>query len=501
MWRKNERKRSAKRHAPPRCGYDAPELVGDASPMSDLTAPQERPGTFVPVDDALVTRVEALLHARDDAAVRTLLDEMFEADVAALISSLSDDDGQRLFALLPTAEAADVLAELDEDDRETMLEDASSERVAELLNELDTDDAADVLGTLDAARAENVLPQLDDADEIRELLLYAGDTAGGLMATEYVAVSRRATVAEATEEVRRQAEDVDEVYNVYVTDEADRLVGLLSLTRLLLAPSHTLVTEIMEDDFVAVEVDLDQEEVARVMARYDLVSLPVVDKAGRLVGRITIDDVIDVLREEAEEDLQAIAGSGDEGLNDSPLQVSRGRLPWLVLGLLGCILSASVVSMFEGALQRVAVLAAFMPIMTAMAGNAAIQSASITVQGLSSGRLLPSDAFGRVGKELVVALLNGFVLAALLGLAIFALGSFHLGMFDLPLDQLARVILMAVLALLSVITLATTNGALIPVMLSRIGIDPAVSMGPFVTTANDILGLTVYFSIATHVFR
>lgn len=469
--------------------------------MPEPLVPTERPGTFVPVDTALLARVEALLGARDDAALRALLDELYEADVATVISALSDEAGQRLFALLPTPEAADVLAELDEDGRETVLEDATSARVAELLNELDTDDAADVLGTLDATRAEDVLPQLDDADEIRELLLYAADTAGGLMATEYVSVPRRATVGEATEAVRRQAEDVEEVYNVYVTDEADRLVGLLSLKRLLLAPAHTPVTDILEDDFVAVEVDLDQEEVAKVMARYDLVSLPVVDKAGRLVGRITIDDVIDVLREEAEEDLQAIAGSGDEGLYDSALKVSRGRLPWLMLGLVGCILSASVVSLFEDALHKVAVLAAFMPVMTAMAGNAAIQSASITVQGLSSGRLRPADAFQRVGKELTVALVNGVVLALLLGVAIFALGTLGFGMFALPLDQLGRVIAMAVLALLAVITLATTNGALIPVVLSRLGIDPAVSMGPFVTTANDILGLTVYFGIATYLFR
>ena len=421
--------------------------------------------------------------------------------MAALISALSDDEAQQLFALLPTAAAADVLAELDEDDRETVLEDASTARVAELLNELDTDDAADVLGTLEAGRAEDILPQLDDADEIRELLLYPADSAGGIMATETVAVRQGETVAEATEEVRRQAEEMEEIYSVFVTDEADRLVGLLSLTRLLLTPAHTRVEEVMERDFVAVEVHLDQEEVARMMQRYDLVSLPVVDKAGRLVGRIAVDDVMDVLREEAEEDLQAIAGSGDEGLNDTALQVSRGRLPWLVLGLVGCIFSASVVSMFEDALHKVAILAAFMPVMTAMAGNAAIQSASIAVQGLSSGRLLPSDALRRVGKELVVALVNGLVLAVLLGLAIFALGAFRFGMFDMALGELARVILMAVLSLVVVITLATTNGALIPVLLSRIGIDPAVSMGPFVTTANDILGLTVYFSIATYLFR
>ena len=277
----------------------------------------------------------------------------------------------------------------------------------------------------------------------------------------------------------------------------DRLVGLLSLKRLLLAPARTPVRDVLDDDFVSVEVDVDQEEVARMMERYDLVTLPVVDKAGRLVGRITIDDIVDVLREEATEDLQVISGSGDEGLHDSPLRVSRRRLPWLVVGLVGTIMSASVVLLFGGAVEQVAVLAALMPIVTAMAGNAAIQSASITVQGLSSGRLLPSDALGRVGKEFVVALLNGTLLSVLVGIAVVALGAMKLGTFDLPLGEVLRVAEVAMIALMSVIVLATLNGAIIPVVLARMGIDPALSMGPFVTTANDILGLSVYFTVAT----
>lgn len=479
--------------------HDDPRTSEQAPSAADA-----RPGSFVRVDDELVGRVERLLSANDVPALLALVETFHAADVARLIGSLDGDDAQRLFSFLTAEDASEVLIELDPDDRETVLEDATAARVASIVNELDTDDAADIVGDLDDDVAADVLPRLEDEDEIRELLLFAGDTAGGIMATEYVAVPLAATVGEATEEVRRQAEEVEDIYVVYVTDRDDRLAGFVTLKRLLLSPAPTPVESIMEQDFISVGVGVDQEEVARIMSRYDLVSLPVVDGAGRLVGRITIDDVIDVLREEANEDFQVISGSGDEGLSDSALRVSRGRLPWLVLGLGGTILSASVVSSFTRSLEQSIVLVSFIPIMTAMAGNAAIQSASITVQGLSSGRLLLSDAFRRVGKELAVALLNGLALSFLLGAAVVGLGA--AGVFEagaggtMAMAEVARLALMATLALLSVIVLATVNGALIPVVLSRLGIDPAVSMGPFVTTANDILGLTVYFTIATLLF-
>ncbi len=465
--------------------------------MADATDPQMRPGALVPADDVLVDQIEALLDGGDMGALLAFLDDLYPADIARLMASLGEDDRQRLFDGLPTEMASEVLIELDDDEREGVLEETSNERVTDILNELDTDDAADVFESLGDDVARQILPQLDDADEIRELLLYAGDTAGGIMAAEYVAVADRVTVDEATEEVRRQAEDVEDVYTVFVLDRDDRLVGLLSLKSLLLAPARRPVREIMETDFVSVEVDVDQEIVARMMGRYDLVSLPVVDKAGRLVGLITIDDIVDVLREEAEEDFQVISGSGDEGLHDSPLVVSRRRLPWLIVGLVGTIMSASVVLTFGGAVEKVAVLAALMPIVTAMAGNAAIQSASITVQGLSSGRLLVSDALGRVGKEFVVALVNGALLSVLVGIAVMALGMLKIGTFDLPFREVVRVAEVAMIALASVILLATVNGAVIPVVLARMGIDPALSMGPFVTTANDILGLSVFFTVAT----
>ena len=445
------------------------------------------------LDGRFVERVEELLEGGSRDELTALLDTLHTADVARLMGMLSLDEARRVFHLLPDDEAAEVLTELDSADRERLLETAAPARIAEILDKLDTDDAADVLGDLREDVARDVLPRLEDADELRGLMAYEGDTAGGLMATEFVVVPSHATVAQATEEVRRQAEHMDEVYVIFVEDDSGRLVGLVSIKRLLLSPASTFVERIMETDFVSVTADRDQEDVARIMERYDLVSLPVTDRDGRLVGRITIDDVVDVLREEADEDLQVISGaSGDEELNSSIFEIMRGRLPWLAVGLLGTFLSASVVKHFESALEHVVVLAFFIPIMTAMAGNAAIQSAAITVQGLSSGRLLVGDAFRRVFKETTVALLNGMALSSLLCGIVWAFG--------LGGPDTLRLALVSALSLFIVIILATTNGALIPVVLSKLGVDPAVSMGPFVTTANDILGLSIYFGITTALF-
>lgn len=456
-------------------------------------------GAVLPVDARLVARVETLLANDDEQGLRTLLDDFYPADVARLIGNLDEDDARRLYALLPTEEAAEVLTELDGWLRERLLGGTSAERIVEILDELDTDDAADVLSDLDTEVAQAVLPQLEDAEDVRDLLLYAGDTAGGIMGAEIVTVRPYFTVGEATEEVRRQAEHVDEVYAIFVTERDDRLVGIVGLKQLLLSPGTTRISSIMDDDFVTVRVDADQEEVARIMERYDLVSLPVVDLRDRLVGRITIDDVVDVLREEAQEDLSVITGtSSEEELGDNVLQISRGRLPWLTMGLMGTMMSAFVVGQFEDAIAKVSILAAFIPVVTAMAGNAAIQSAAITVQGLASGRLLIGDAFRRVGKELLVAMLNGMALAVVL---LIFLMLFHtvLGI-QADLSVVLRLATTVSVALLLVIILATTNGALIPVIMQRFGVDPAVSMGPFVTTANDILGLMVYFLVASFAF-
>ncbi len=456
-------------------------------PLS-ITAP-ERPVAPIEVDERLVGDVDALLRDGQRGAVLNLVVDLHPADVAQLIRHLPDDTGSTLFDWLPEEQAGQALTEMESARRADLLEEWAPADIAAALDEVDTDDAADVLGDLPAAVAQEVLPQLEDAAEVEGLMGFAEDTAGGLMETEYVAVPESATVAEATEALRRCAEDVDPVYVVYVTDPAGRLVGTVGLKRLVLARASAPVTSIMEPDVLSVEPDLDQEEVARIMERYDLVALPVVS-GGRLLGRILIDDVVTVIREEAEEDLQRASGiAGEEEISSSVFAISRGRLVWLLIGLVGALLSGFVIRGFEGALEEAAVLAMFIPIVMAMAGNAGIQSSAIAVQGLAAGELWSSDLARRLGKELAVALLNGIALAIVLGLMVVALG--------LGGDTAGRLAVTSALSLLTVVVIATVLGATVPLLLDRVGIDPALATGPFITTSNDILGLAVFFAMAT----
>lgn len=454
-------------------------------PETDPAAPP--PG----LDDELLDNVEALVADGQQGLVLNLVADLHPADVATLLRRLDDADAETLFGWLPADESAEVLAEMESAERVDILENLSSGEIVDLLDRLDTDDAADVLADVDEARADEVLLQLADADDVEALLGYHEDTAGGLMGTEFVAVPITATVAEATEAVRECAETVDPVHVVYAVDDAERLVGLVPLKRLLLSRADARLDTIAETEVVTVFPDLDQEEVARVMERYDLVALPVVSEAGKLLGRITIDDVVDVIREEAEEDLQRAVGiSGDEELSSSVFAVSRGRLPWLAVGLAGAFFSGLVIRGFEGALAQAIVLATFIPLVTATGGNAAIQSAAIAVQGLTSGELWLADGFARLGKEVAVALVNGVVLALLIGAVVVAFGMGDPGHLALTVG----------LTLVAVTLIATTVGALVPFALQRAGVDPASAMGPFVTTLNDIIGLSVYFAIASVVY-
>ena len=449
------------------------------------------PTAALDVRDGLVDDVVALVEAGQKGMVLNLVTDLRPADLADLLAHLPEEAAQEVVRWVPTEDTSDAVAELDSSDRADLLEGLTTPELVALLDHLDTDDAADVLADVDDARSDEVLSRLEDADDVEDLLRYDEDTAGGLMGTELVSVQSTATIAEATEAVRENADDVDPVYAVYVVDEADRLVGQVPLARLLLSPAQTPVLDVLDEDAQSVGVDLDQEEVARIMERYDLVALPVVSASGRLLGRITIDDVVDVIREEAEEDLQRAVGiTGDEELSSSVFSVSRGRLPWLAVGMAGAFVSGLVIQGFEGALTKAIVLATFIPLVTATGGNAAIQSAAIAVQGLTSGDLWLADGVKRLGKEMAVALLNGLVLGVLIGVVVVLMGQ----------GDPVRLALTIGLTLLAVIVIATTNGALIPFLLQRAGVDPASAMGPFVTTLNDIVGLSVYFAIATLVY-
>ena len=461
-------------------------------PSRSSAAPEGPPHSgLLKVDESVVNDIVTLLSEGQRGMVLNLVADLYPADVALLLRRLPDDEAQRLFRWLPPELGSDVVAEMEDAVRAALMEELAPETLTDLIDVLDTDDAADVLADLPEETALQVLPDLGDAEDLTELLEYGEETAGGIMAREYVAIPPDWTLREATEEVRRNAADVEEVYTAYVVDKNGTLLGTLSLKQLLLSAGSVKVRDVMDPDFISVAPEVDQEEVGRVVRRYDLVSVPVVDESGRMMGRITVDDVVDVIRDEAEEDIQLMSGlTGQEGTVDTAVEVSRGRLPWLIVGLVGSGLSGTVIGVFEATLEQAVVLATFIPIVTAMGGNAAVQSAAIAVQGLGSGELWLSDAFKRIGKEMVVALLNGVVVAALLCGTVAALGMGNVTMLVATLG----------LTMLCVSLVATTNGALIPFLLTWLGVDPASAMGPFVTTLNDILGLAIYFLIATALY-
>ena len=466
-----------------------PTSPSDPAP---LIAPEgSRPSGLLELDESVVDDIVALLADGQRGMVLNLVADLYPADVALLLRHLPATEAKQLFRWLPPEVASDTLVELEDAYRADLLKELSATALTDLLDALDTDDTVDVLADLPNELALELLPDLKDTEDLIELLEYGEETAGGLMAREYVSVPPDWTLQEATEEVRRNADAVDEVYTAYVVDADGLLVGVVSLKQLLLSSATVPVRDIMETDFISVSVDVDQEEVGQLVQRYDLLSVPVVDEAGRMLGRITIDDVVDVIRDEADEDIQLMSGlTGEEETVDTVMQVSRGRLPWLVVGLVGSGLSGLVIGTFEGTLQRAVVLATFIPIVTAMGGNAAVQSAAIAVQGLGSGELWLRDAFRRLGKEMLVALLNGTVIAGLLCGTVAALGMGDVGTLVMTLG----------LTMVSVSLVATTNGALIPFVLTWVGIDPASAMGPFVTTLNDIIGLAIYFLIATTLY-
>ncbi|MBO6575379.1 MAG: magnesium transporter [Rhodothermales bacterium] len=462
-------------------------------PAATVEPESVRATATVELDPELLDDLEALIEAGSRPMLMNILADMHPADIGGLLEHLSRPDARTVLGWLPTELAGDAIVELDDDYRADLLEDVSPSRLTAVLDEMDTDDAADVLSDLPEEIAEVVLPRLEDSEDIGALMGYDEETAGGLMATEFVAVPTTWTVAEATEEVRRNAEEVEQVYGVWAVDPDGKLQGFVSMKRMLLSPSEARIEKVMNPDPVSVETDMDQEEVARLMERYDLVTLPVIDGNGCLVGRITIDDIVDVIREEAEEDIQRMSGvAGGEEATDSVMRVVRGRLPWLLAGMLGAGLAAAVILQFEDALAASAILAGFIPIVMATAGNAGIQSSAIAVQALAAGDIWAADLMPRIGKEITVSLLNGVASAVVLGLVI--MGVAASGVMDI--EDPMQLAMTAAVALVIVIVMATTIGATIPLFLNRAGIDPALATGPFITTSNDILGILVFFLLA-----
>ncbi len=416
------------------------------------------------------------------------LQGLHPADIAAALDRLDGDVLRAVLAELDTETSADVLIHLDEHALEEILADLEAREIATIATELESDDAADVVGMLEDERRDDVLSRLEAEDrrQVEHLLKYTDESAGGIMSSELVFVKRDQSVSDAIELIRQAAEQVDEIHNVYVTDKRYRLVGVFPLRDLVLAAPDARIGDIMDPDVVSVSTDMDQEDVSHVFSKYDLVAIPVVDPSGTLVGRITVDDIIDVIHEEADEDISLMVGTREDELHeDSAVRISRIRLPWLIIGALGGLCSALVMRHFSASLEETLALAFFVPVITAMGGNVGLQTSTIIVRSMHSERGLSDAAGTRLLKEWRVALMN----AAFLGTTIWAVVGLWLGSWDLAGVVAA--------ALASVIMVAATLGALIPFALRGAGVDPAVAQGPFVTTLNDILGLLVYLGMAS----
>ena len=409
------------------------------------------------------------------------------ADIASVIDELDNQSANFIYKLLDEGRQADVLIELDEDIREDLLKTFSTKEIARQLENLDSDDAADVIAELPKDKVEEVISHINDdeaAEDIVDLLNYDEDSAGGLMQKEFIKAKLDWPVNRCVVELRRQAENVEKVFTIYVVDNDDRLVGFLSLKSLLFASPNTKISDLFRDrNMISVKTNDDSEEVAKIMEKYDLVSVPVVDLQNKLVGRITIDDVVDVIKEEADKDFQMASGISEMvEASDSIWRISRARMPWLLIGMLGGILGAQVISGFEGGISEVPALAFFIPLITAMGGNVGVQSSAIVVQSLAKG----NDQFGSILKKILKESLVGIVNGLVLSIIIYGIGH----AFESPVLGIV-----VSLSLFTVMLFAAIFGTLIPLLLDKYNIDPALATGPFITTLNDVLGLFIYLTI------
>ena len=440
------------------------------------------------ITDEFLDQLIDFIEEKNDSEIKKLFEEVHFADIAEVLDEVNFDEAIYIIKLLESEKTSEILTEIDEDTREKILGSLSAQEIADEVKEMDTDDAADIIGELSEERQRRVISALEDdghAAHIKELLSYNDDSAGALMAKELVKVYETWTVAGCMRRIRGQAKDVTRVHSIYVVDKEDKLVGRLSLKDLIIAKSDQKIADICKATVDSVNVHEDDEDVAKIMAKYDLEAIPVVDDNGVLVGRITIDDILDVIREEADKDYQMAAGfSQDVEADDTIWELTKARLPWLILALFGGFISVSVLGSFDSAMKNFPELFFFTPLIAAMAGNVGVQSSAIIVQGLANDNLRGS-LFRRLLKEILQGLLNGFVLAALLMSA----GMLFLG-FNLNLG------ITVAASLISVIVIASIIGTFIPIILAKKGIDPALATGPFITTSNDILGILIYFSIA-----
>jgi magnesium transporter len=429
-------------------------------------------------------RFQEALNARDNEFIRQSLEEINPADITALLYEFNGEESKYVLDLLSLDVRSKIINDLDSDTRKTFLNNYTTEEITEIVNLLDSDDVADILNELPIKTSEEIIARLDPdlKSQVIDLLRYDENVAGGLMAKELIKARDHWTVVQCVEEIRKQAENVTKFYAVYVVDDADKLLGRVSLQKLILSDPRTIVKDIFEDDVVAVETYMEDREVAEIMSKYDLESVPVVNVQGSLVGRITIDDVVDVITEQAEEDRQLMSGiTEDVEEDDSVWRNTRARLPWLLIGILGGMVSARFMGFFEMEIARITAIAFFIPLIQATGGNVGIQSSSLVVQSLVNPGFVDEGLWKRLLKVFSVALLNGFFLS----MVVFGITWLVFG--HDPLN------LVVALALFFVVVFASFIGTVTPLILNRMGFNPALASGPFITTTNDLLGLAVYF--------
>ena len=441
------------------------------------------------LNDEILSQFKSDIEQRNANALKKRADEYHYADLAEIVDELSIEEGIYLIKLLDSEKTSDVLTEVDEDIRESILELLSVKEIAEEVEELDSDDAVDLIAKLPEARQAAVIAQIEDdgrAQDIQELLAYDEDSAGGLMAKELVKVNENWTVTKCVREMRTQASEVKRVHSIYVVDDENKLIGRLSLKDLLTANDKAKVKSVYIPKVDYVSISEQGEEVAKLMAKYDLEAVPVVDDEKKLLGRITIDDIVDFIKEEADKDYQLAAGiASDVEADDSIVELTRARLPWLILGLFGGLGSVFILEGFEQVMQHPSykTLFFFTPLIAAMAGNVGVQSSAIIVQGLAND-IVKGSLFNRLMKEVGLSLINGIALSTLL----LVFGYFT--------GLETSVSLTIALSMLCVIVVSALVGTFVPIILDRNNIDPAIATGPFITTSNDIFGIFLFFYIA-----
>ena len=444
------------------------------------------------VDEKLINEVKSSIGGKNSKYLSKLIDKLRPADLADLIEHLKHEERLYLFEMLEPEGAGEVLVEIEAPVQESILSDLDNKAITEIVQELDSDDAADLVGDLPADRAKDIIETLEDdvTEELEKLLPFDEESAGGIMALEYVAVKDHCTIQEAIDIIKEKREEVEKLYYLWVVDDFGKLVGVVSLKDLVLEPSNRLISDIMKTEVISVDVNRDQEEVAQLVKKYNLVSIPVVDEYNRLIGRITHDDIIDVLEEEADEDISLMGGVMHQEITEaSYIKISKARLPWLIAGLFGGIMAALVINRFEHSIEKLIALAFFFPVIMAMGGNTGTQAATVAVRGLATGDISLVNVWKRLWVEMKVAMTNGLICGILLG------GVVYLWMGNIGLGCVIAV------ALMIIILISGFIGAAVPLALKRINIDPALATGPFVTTSNDILSLLIYLGLVTTFLR